>query len=209
MFDVVIVGAGSAGCVPAHRLSAEPKRKVALSEAGGAQHRSFKVRAPGMYQARWKTPLDWGFTTEPQQYCDDRRHLWPRGKLLGGTSCFNAMVYIRGNRANYDAWGKGWSYADVLPYFKKSEDNVRGASDYHGAGGALAVDDVAPSEVAKAFVAATAAHCKVRVTDDFNAADQEGAGHYQLTARGGRRASTVVAFLDPVRGRDNLTVITN
>jgi choline dehydrogenase-like flavoprotein len=207
MFDVVIVGAGSAGCVLAHRLSQEPKRKVVLIEAGGAQHRAFKVRAPGLYQTLWKTPLDWGFTTEPQTHCDDRKHLWPRGKLLGGTSCLNAMVYIRGNRANYDVWGAGWSYADVLPYFKKSEDNSRGASEYHGAGGLLAVDDFGATDVSKAFVAATAAHCKVAATDDFNGAEQEGAGHYQLTARRGVRASTAVAFLDPARARDNLTVI--
>ena len=151
------------------------------------------------------------FSTEPQQHCDDRRHFWPRGKVVGGTSCLNAMVYIRGNRANYDAWGvPGWSYADVLPYFKRSEDNMRGASEYHGAGGPLAVEDIArPAPAAKAFVEATAARCKVAVTDDFNGAEQEGAGHYQVTVRRGHRASTAVAFLDPVRERANLTVITD
>jgi choline dehydrogenase-like flavoprotein len=210
MFDFAIVGAGSAGCVLANRLSAGGKHKVALLEAGPAQHRSFKVRAPGMYAELWRSPLDWAFSTEPQRHCDDRKHFWPRGKVLGGTSCLNAMVYIRGNRANYDAWGvPGWSYADVLPYFRRSEDNVRGESEYHGAGGPLAVDDpTAPSEVSKAFVAATAARCKVAVNDDFNGADQEGAGHYQVTARRGLRASTAVAFLDPARARPNLTVIT-
>jgi choline dehydrogenase len=211
MFDFAIVGAGSAGCVLAHRLSA--RGKVALIEAGPASHRSFKVRAPGMYQTLWRTPLDWAFSTEPQARCDDRRHFWPRGKLLGGTSCLNAMVYIRGHRDNYDEWRDlgcaGWSYADVLPYFVRSEDNARGASEFHGAGGPLAVDDTAaPSQVAKAFVAATAARCKVRVTDDFNGAEQEGAGHYQLTVRRGLRASTATAFLDPIRGRETLEVIT-
>ncbi len=209
-FDVVIVGAGSAGCVLAHRLSADGKRKVALLEAGAPKHNSFKIRAPGMYQLLWRTPVDWGLSTEPQPHCDNRRHYWPRGKVLGGTSCLNAMVYIRGNRANYDAWGiPGWSYADVLPYFKKSEDNARGASEYHGAGGPLGVDDaLAPAPVSKAFVEAAAAHCNVRITDDFNAEDQTGAGFYQHTARGGLRVSCATAFLDPIRGRDNLTIVT-
>ena len=201
MYDVVIVGAGSAGCVLANRLSAEPKRKVALIEAGGAKHRTFKVRAPGMYQTLWSTPLNWGFSTEPQKHCNDRRHLWPRGKLLGGTSCLNAMVYIRGHRTNYDAWGPGWSYPDVLPYFKKSEDNARGASEYHGAGGMLAVDDFAPSEVGKAFVAATAERCKVAADVDFNGAEQEGAGYYQLFTDRGWRCSTAVGYLKPARSR--------
>ncbi|HUJ56943.1 MAG TPA: GMC oxidoreductase [Kofleriaceae bacterium] len=209
MFDVAVVGAGSAGCVLAHRLSAEPARTVCLIEAGPAKHRAFKVRAPGMYQTLWRTPLDWAFSTEPQAQCDGRRHFWPRGKLLGGTSCLNAMVYIRGHRANYDGWGvPGWRYDELLPYFVRSEDNVRGASAFHGAGGPLAVDDVVPSGAARAFVAATAARCKVRITDDFNGEDQEGAGHYQVTLRRGLRASTATAFLDPIRDRANLTVIT-
>jgi choline dehydrogenase-like flavoprotein len=209
MFDFVVVGAGSAGCVLANRLSADGKRKVALIEAGPAKHRAFKVRAPGMYQTLWRTPLDWAFSTEPQRDCDQRRHFWPRGKVLGGTSCLNAMVYIRGNRANYDAWNvPGWTYRDVLPYFRRSEDNARGESEYHGAGGPLAVDDTpAPSAAARAFVAATAARCKVAVTEDFNGPEQEGAGHYQLTARRGLRASTATAFLEPARRRDNLTII--
>jgi choline dehydrogenase-like flavoprotein len=210
VYDIVIVGAGSAGCVLAHRLSADPKRKVALIEAGGASHRTFDVRAPGLYQKLWKTPLDWAFTTEPQAACAERKHLWPRGKLLGGTSCLNAVVYIRGNRANYDAWNlPGWRYADVLPLFKRSEDNARGASEFHGAGGPLHVSDSIPSGVARAFVAATAARCKVAADVDFNGADQEGAGHYQLTVRRGQRASTAVAFLDPVRDRPNLEVLTS
>src|ERR1041385_3347403 len=162
MFDFVIVGAGSAGCVLANRLSADGKRKVALIEAGGGQPRSLKVRAPGASQTLWSSPLDWAFKTEPQAHCANRSHFWPRGKLLGGTSCLNAMVYIRGNRKNYDDWGvSGWSDADVLPYFKRSEDNVRGASEYHGAGGPLTVSDHEPSGFSRAFAAATAAHCKV------------------------------------------------
>ncbi|CAN5922928.1 FAD-dependent oxidoreductase [soil metagenome] len=209
MWDFVVVGAGSAGCVLANRLSSDPKRKVMLIEAGPAHHRSFKVRAPGLYQTLWRTPLDWAFSTEPQAHSADRKHFWPRGKVLGGTSCLNAMIYIRGHRSNYDAWGiPGWSYKDVLPYFRRSEDNVRGASEYHGAGGPLAVTDHVPSAFAKAFVEATASRCKVPITDDFNGAEQEGAGHYQVTSRGGKRASTATAFLDPIRKRSNLTVLT-
>ncbi len=205
MFDYAIVGAGSAGCVLANRLSADPKIRVALLEAGPPQHRSFKVRAPGLYQTLWRTPLDWAFSTEPQPQVAGRRMFWPRGRVLGGTSCLNAMIYIRGHRANYDEWrdlgNPGWGWADVLPYFKRSEDNARGADDHHGAGGPLAVSDVEPVAVSRAFVAAAAARCQVPVTADFNGADQEGAGYYQLTARAGLRASTATAFLDPVRAR--------
>ncbi|MBV8757924.1 MAG: FAD-dependent oxidoreductase [Deltaproteobacteria bacterium] len=206
MFDFVVVGAGSAGCVLAARLSADGRR-VCLIEAGGPHHRTFKVRAPGMYYTLWKSPLDWGFSTEPQVHCDGRRHYWPRGKLLGGTSCLNTNIYIRGHRTNYDAWGDGWRYNDVLPLFKRSEDNERGASEYHGAGGPLAVDDPDVPPIASSFVEATVARCRVPVNNDFNGAEQEGAGPYQLTVRNGHRASTATAFLDPARTRANLEVI--
>jgi choline dehydrogenase len=180
MFDFVIVGAGSAGCVLANRLSLDPKRKVALIEAGGAKHKALLVRAPGGWPDLWRGPLDWGLSTEPQADCDQRRHYWPRGKVLGGTSCFNAMVYMRGHRDNYDEWrdlgNPGWGYSDVLPLFKKSEDNVRGASDFHGAGGLLHVDDHPVAPVCTGFAEATSRVCKVAVTDDFNGAEQAGAG---------------------------------
>lgn len=212
MFDFVVVGAGSAGCVLANRLSADG-RKVALIEAGGAHHKKFLVRAPGAWFDLWRSDLDWRLSTEPQPHSDQRRHYWPRGKLLGGTSCFNAMVYMRGHRDNYDGWRElgnpGWGYADVLPLFMKSEDNVRGASEYHGVGGPLHVDDHPTAAVCHGFAEATAARCKVRVTDDFNGPEQEGAGLFQHTARGGLRASTAACFLDPVRGRANLTIMTD
>jgi choline dehydrogenase-like flavoprotein len=212
MFDFVVVGAGSAGCVLANRLSADG-RKVALIEAGPPAHRSFKVRVPGMYTALMRSALDWQFATEPQEHADGRRVYWPRGKVLGGSSSTNAMIYIRGHRANYDEWrdlgNPGWSYADVLPYFKRSEDYGRGASEYHGKGGPLAVEDGHGSQVSRAFVEATAARCKVPITSDFNGAEQEGAGLHQHTVRGGLRWSTAHGFLDPVRARQNLTVITD
>ena len=214
MFDFVIVGAGSAGCVLANRLSADPKRKVALLEAGPAQHRAFKVRVPGLYQTLWRSPLDWAFSTEPQPHSANRRHFWPRGKVLGGTSCLNTLVYIRGHRANYDEWralgNPGWGWDDVLPYFKKSEANVRGRNAFHGADGPLPVSDVTPrSGASRAFVEALATRCKVRIADDFNQGDHEGAGFFQLTLRDGHRASTAVTFLEAARERPNLTVITD
>jgi choline dehydrogenase len=214
MFDFVVVGAGSAGCVLANRLSADGKRKVALIEAGGPHHQSFKVRTPAAWPQLWRGALDWKLSTEPQAHSDNRRHYWPRGKLLGGTSCFNAMIYIRGHRDNYDEWrdlgNPGWGYNDVLPLFKKSEANVRGASEYHGADGPLHVSDH-PQLVkfSASLVESIAARCKTKVTDDFNGAEQEGAGVYQHTVHRGKRASTAACFLDPIRGRDNLTVITD
>jgi len=211
MIDYVIVGAGSAGCALARRLSDDPSNRVLLIEAGPRRHQALKVRAPGLYPTLWRTPLDWKVVTEPQTHVANRRMYWPRGRVVGGTSCLNAMVYIRGNRANYDRWAAlgnpGWSHADVLPYFLRSEDNARGASAYHGAGGPLAVSDQVVSPVSDAFVAATAAACGVPVTDDFNGAEQLGAGLYQQTVRRGVRASSAAAFLDPVRRRPNLEVL--
>ncbi|HEY3808226.1 MAG TPA: FAD-dependent oxidoreductase [Kofleriaceae bacterium] len=212
MFDVAIVGAGSAGCVLAHRLSTEPARKVALIEAGPPKHRSLKVRAPGMYTELWRSKLDWNLTTVPQVHVDGREMYWPRGRVIGGTNSFNTLVYIRGHRDNYDEWQRlgnpGWGYDDVLPYFKRSEDNSRGASQFHGAGGLLPVHDAEPSPVSRAFIDAVAARCHVPVNADFNGATQEGAGAYQVCVRDGLRASTATHFLDPVRARENLTVIT-
>ncbi len=211
MFDFVIVGAGSAGCVLANRLSAAG-RTVALLEAGPCAHRRFTVRAPAVHLELWRSPLDWGLATAPQRCVDDREVYWPRGKLLGGSSCLNSMVYTRGHRANYDEWRElgnpGWGYADVLPYFKRSEDNPRGPSEYHGQGGPLAVEDGPATRASRAFVEAVAARCRVGINPDFNGAEQTGAGRYQHTVRDRQRWDTATAFLDPARRGANLVVIT-
>jgi len=212
MHDYIVVGAGSSGCVVARRLSDDPKVRVLLVEAGPPAHRTLKVRAPAMYQQLWRSKLDWNLYTEPQKKAAQRKMYWPRGKVLGGTSCLNSMVYIRGHRDNYDEWKalgcEGWGWDDVLPYFMKSEDNVRGASAHHGAGGLLGVcDQPDTNPVSDAFCEAVAARCGVPVREDFNTGEHEGAGRYQMTIRDRARASTAVAFLDPVRGRSNLEVV--
>lgn len=213
MFDVAIVGGGSAGCVLANRLSAEAKRKVVLIEAGPPKHGALYVRAPMLYQKLWHGKLCWNYKTVPQEHVDRREMYWPRGKVIGGSNSFNAMVYIRGHRDNYDEWrdlgNPGWGYDDVLPYFKKSEDNSRGASEFHGTGGELAVHDVEQHPITRAFIDATAARAHLPVIDDFNGASQEGVGFSQVNIRGGLRASAATQFLDPIRSRDNLTVITD
>ncbi len=214
MFEYVIVGAGSAGCVLANRLTANGAT-VALVEAGPPKHGEFRVRAPGMYITLWRSSLDWNFTTEPQKHVNNRRMFWPRGKVTGGTGSLNALVYIRGHRDNYDEWRAGgnfgWGYDEILPFFTKSEDNSRGASKFHGAGGAMAVDDMpSPGPGARAFVEAMSSRFKVPINNDFNGASQEGAGYYQYNIRRGERFSSANGFLDAaMRGHRSLTLITD
>lgn len=211
-YDYIIVGAGTAGCALANRLSQDPAERVLLLEAGGAD-RSLYIHAPAAYSRAFQTHLDWNYQTEPQLGASERKLYWPRGRVLGGSSSINAMVYMRGNPADYDRWealgNRGWSFDHVLPYFVRSEDNARGASRYHGVGGPLAVSDLCePHPWSLAFVEASMV-AGFEHNPDFNADRQDGAGLYQTTARAGRRCSTATGFLHPVRRRANLTVTTN
>jgi choline dehydrogenase len=211
-FDVVVVGAGSAGCAVAGRLSEDPALKVLLLEAGGSD-KVLEVQVPaGLYKV-WRTRRDWNYTTEPQPGLGGRQLFWPRGKLLGGSSSINAMIYMRGAAADYDEWAQltgdpSWSYASVLPLFKRMEDNARGADSYHGVGGPLRVEDLrSPHPWTRAVVQSAVAAGYPR-NDDFNGATQEGVGQYQVTQKRGRRFSAADAYLHPVMQRPNLTVRT-
>jgi choline dehydrogenase len=209
MYDYIIVGAGSAGCVVANRLSADPRVSVLLLEAGGRGDLD-AMRIPASFPYTFRTAHDWGYETAPQKHVDERSMFWPRGKALGGSSAINAMIYIRGNRADYDEWrdlgNPGWGFDDVLPLFKRSERNDRGASFHHGGEGELHVSDPRyRNPLTEAFVEA-AETTGVPRNDDFNADEQEGVGFYQLTQHRGMRWSTFEAFLRPVLDRPNLTV---
>ena len=209
MYDYVIVGAGSAGCVLANRLSEDPDASVLLLEAGGPDTNDL-VHLPAAFSALYRTAQDWDHSTAYEPHCNDRRIYLPRGKVLGGSSSINAMIYIRGNRADYDGWGlDGWAFDDLLPYFKRAEDNERGADEYHGAGGPLPVSDGrSRNELSQAFLDSAAAR-GLAANPDFNGAEQDGVGWYQVTQRGGARASAAVAYLHPVLDRPNLTVETH
>ncbi|GAB3779872.1 GMC family oxidoreductase [Nocardioides ungokensis] len=211
-YDYVIVGAGSAGAVLAARLSEDPRTRVLLLEAGGEADAD-EVMIPAAFPSLFKTRWDWNYTTTEQKQLHNRRAYWPRMKALGGCSSMNAMIYIRGNRADYDSWrdqygAAGWSYDDCLPYFRKAEDNARLGGPFHGQGGPLHVEDRRYThDLSHAFVD-SAVSAGLKPTDDFNGAEQEGAGLYQVTCKGGRRWSTNEAYLKPARDRANLTVAT-
>jgi choline dehydrogenase len=207
MYDYVIVGAGSAGCVLANRLSEDPDVQVLLLEAGPADVNQ-NIHVPLGYLQLGATEVDWDYHSAPEQHCRGRRITLPRGRVLGGSSSINAMVYIRGNARDYDEWGvPGWSWADLLPYFVKSEDNERGASELHGAGGPLPVSEQrSGNRISQAFVDAGEQAGLAR-NEDFNGAEQDGVGIYQVTQRGGMRGSAAVAYLHPAMERSNLTVM--
>jgi len=215
-FDYVIVGAGSSGCVVANRLSADPTVRVLLIEAGEPYTNDPSITTPGRWVSLIGSRFDWGYATEPEPGLNGRSLRWPRGRIVGGSSAINAMAYVRGHRLCFDGWaeeaGEWWSYRDVLPLFKRLEDNSRGASQYHGIGGPLAVTDTTdPHAGHLAFLeAARQLGFDASPTWDFNGARQEnGAGFYQKNIRGGRRHSAAAAFVVPVLSRRNLTVWTN
>ena len=212
LYDYVVVGAGSAGCVMAARLSEDPDVRVALVEAGPADMAD-NIHVPVGFPQMFRTEVDWDYSTAPEPFADMQRIHLPRGKVLGGSSSINAMVYIRGNRADYDGWAEaglaGWGYDDLLPYFKRAEDNERGASEFHGAGGPLSVsENRSRNPISDAFLEACA-QAGLPANEDFNGASQDGFGYYQVTQRNGRRCSAAVAYLHPAMSRPNLVVETS
>jgi choline dehydrogenase len=204
--DTIIVGAGSAGCVLANRLTEDPQRRVLLLEAGPSDTH-FWIHVPlGYGKLFTKSEVNWGYESEPEPALNGRRIFTPRGKVLGGSSSINGLVYIRGQREDFDGWRiPGWGFDDLLPYFRKSEDQERGADSWHGAGGPLSVSDLPRHELCDAFIASAQA-IGIPRNDDFNGASQEGTGYYQATTCKGRRCSTAYGYLRPVRSRPNLRV---
>jgi choline dehydrogenase-like flavoprotein len=211
-YDYVVVGSGSAGAVLAARLTEDPGTTVLLLEAGGESDAD-EVNIPAAFASLFKTRWDWSYSTTGQKQLHGRRAFWPRMKALGGCSAMNAMIYIRGNRADYDGWrdqygAAGWGYDDVLPYFLRAEHNTRFGAPLHGTDGPLHVEDRRwTHELTTAYVESAVSHGLKR-NDDFNGMEQQGAGLYQVTCRKGRRWSTYDAYLRPARQRENLTIAT-
>jgi choline dehydrogenase len=213
VYDYVIVGAGSAGCVLASRLTENPDIQVLVLEAGPPDTAD-EIHIPAAISTLFKTTYDWDYSTVPQSRAADRAIYWPRGRVLGGSSSINAMIYIRGSRYDFDTWRddygcEGWGYTDLLPYFLRAENNSRGDSAYHGASGPLSVQDLRyKSSLTGAWLAAARA-AGMAANDDFNGPSQEGVGYYQVTQRGGRRWSAADAYLHPAADRPNLTIMTD
>ncbi len=212
-FDYIIIGAGSAGCVLANRLTADGRRRVLLLEAGGRDTSPW-IHIPIGYSQTLKDPsVNWLFQTEPDPGTAGRQHVWPRGKVLGGSSSINGLLYIRGQRRDYDIWrqlgNEGWGWDDVAPYFMRSQNQERAGLEGHGQGGPLNVSDVTQTHPVSDAVIDACHQAGVKRSDDVNSADQEGAAYYQLTVKNGRRCSAAVAYLKPAMNRANLRVETH
>ncbi|MFN7173324.1 MAG: GMC family oxidoreductase [Thermaurantiacus tibetensis] len=210
--DYVIVGAGSAGCVLANRLTADPSLRVLLLEAG-PEDRSLMIHVPVGYARTLKDPkVNWLFQTEPDPGSGGRVHVWPRGKVLGGSSSINGLLYVRGQPADYDGWAQlgatGWSYADVLPYFRRAEANERLGDPWHGTDGPLHVSDATTRHPVSDAVVAAGMQAGLRFNDDVNGPEQDGISYFQLTVKNGRRWSAAMAYLRPAMRRPNLRVET-
>ncbi len=213
IYDYIVIGAGSAGCVLANRLSADPAHRVLLLEAGGRDYNPWIHIPVGYFKTMHNPSTDWCYRTEPDPGINERQLQWPRGKVLGGSSSLNGLLYVRGHRADYDRWrdlgNPGWGYEDVLPYFIKSENQEHGANAYHGVGGPLKVSDLRlRREIADRFIEA-ALEIGIPPNSDCNGAEQEGVGYFQQTAYQGFRWSTATGFLKPIRRRENLDVQVN
>ena len=211
--DYVVVGAGSAGCVIANRLSEQPDNDVLLLEAGPPD-RYLWIHIPiGYAKTMFNPKYNWMFKTDPEPGMNQREIYWPRGKTLGGSSSINGLVYVRGQPQDYDDWAaqgcQGWSWDEVLPYFKKLESNSRGESATHGGSGPVSCSDIRSRHELMEAIIESANSLGVPRNDDFNDGDQEGVGYYQLFTRRGWRSSTAVAYLKPARSRRNLRVMTN
>lgn len=210
--DYIIIGAGSAGCPMARYITDDPDTDAVLIEAGGADKKQ-EVHTPAAFPKIFESSDDWAYSTEPQTNLYGRKLFWPRGKMLGGSSSENAMIYIHGNRIDFDEWhhsgNKGWSFVEVLPYFKKAENQERGASEYHGTGGPLNVADLRyVNPLTDAFIEGSVERGFSR-NDDFNGSVQDGFGRFQVTQKRGQRHSAADAYLKPILQRPNLTVLTH
>ncbi|MEO0917673.1 MAG: GMC family oxidoreductase N-terminal domain-containing protein, partial [Pseudomonadota bacterium] len=212
-FDYVIVGAGSAGCVLANRLSDGGKYQVALLEAGGKDSSPWIHIPVGYFKTMGNPKTDWGYETEPDPGLNGRMLKWPRGRVLGGSSSINGLLYVRGQAADYDHWRQlgnaGWGWEDVLPLFKRAESYAGGDPDIRGRHGPLSVSDSAVNRDCVDKYLEAAVNLGFPETSDYNGAHQEGVGHFQLTMRNGRRCSSAVAYLGPAKRRNNLTILTN